>query len=412
VPERVVITGVGAVSPLGLTAEESWQNALKGISGVGPITQFDASGFLVQIAAEVKNFEPDEYMQAREARRRDRTEQLAAVAAREAIRQAGLEANEENAGRIGVTVSSAIGGLATFQEAVHVVRDQGPRRISPFSITMLMANGSAGLIAIDYGFKGPCFSVISACASGSDSIGIARMLIQSGVIDAAISGGTESTIAPVGIAAFDRVGAMSHHNELPAATPRPFDRERDGLVMGEGAAILVLESESHARQRGAQIIAELAGYAATADAYHITAPSEDGAGGSKAMRLAMTSAGVNLNEVDYISAHGTATPLNDLSETRAIKAAFGQLAYNIPVSSTKSMTGHMMGATGALEAVFCAKAVGDNAIPPTINYHTPDPDCDLDYVPNQAREVPVRVALSNSFGFGGHNSVLVLKKYQ
>jgi 3-oxoacyl-[acyl-carrier-protein] synthase II len=351
-------------------------------------------------------------MQAREARRRDRTEQLAAVAAQEAIRQAGLEANEANAGRIGVTVSSAIGGLTTFQEAVHVVRDEGPRRISPFSITMLMANGSAGLIAIDYGFRGPCFSIISACASGSDSIGTAWMLIRSGVIDAAVSGGTESTIAPVGVAAFDRVGAMSHRNGLPPTTPQPFDRERDGLVMGEGAAVLVLESESHARQRGVQIIAELAGYAATADAYHLTAPSEDGAGGSKAMRLAMASAGVNLNEVDYISAHGTATLLNDLSETRAIKAAFGQLAYNIPVSSTKSMTGHMMGATGALEAVFCAKAVGDNAIPPTINYHTPDPDCDLDYVPNQAREVPVRVALSNSFGFGGHNSVLVIKKYQ
>jgi 3-oxoacyl-[acyl-carrier-protein] synthase II len=411
-PERVVITGVGAVSPLGLTAEESWQNALKGVSGVGPITQFDASGFQVQIAAEVKNFKPDEYMHSREVRRRDRTEQLAAVAAQEAIRQAGLKANEENAGRIGVTVSSAIGGLSAFQEAVHVVRDEGPRRISPFSITMLMANGSSGLIAIDYGFKGPCFSIISACASGSDSIGTAWMLIRSGVIDAAVTGGTESTISPVGVAAFDRVGAMSHRNGLPPTTPQPFDRERDGLVMGEGAAVLVLESESYARQRGAEIIAELAGYAATADAYHITAPSEDGSGGSKAMRLAMAAAGVNLNDVDYISAHGTATPLNDLSETRAIKDAFGELAYNIPVSSTKSMTGHMMGATGALEAIFCAKAVGDNAIPPTINYHTPDPDCDLDYVPNQARQVSVKVALSNSFGFGGHNSVLVIKQYQ
>jgi beta-ketoacyl-acyl-carrier-protein synthase II len=384
---------------------------VNGISGVGPITQFDASDFLVQIAGEVKNFRAEEYMQAREARRRDRSEQLAAAAAQEAIRQAGLEVNQAGAGRIGVTVSSAIGGLATFQETVNVVRDEGPRRVSPFAITMLMANGSAGLIAIDHGFKGPCFSIGSACASGSDGIGTAWMLIRSGVIDAAVTGGTDSTITPVGVAAFDRLGAMSRRNGLPPTTPQPFDRERDGLVMGEGAAVLVLESESRARKRGAQIIAELAGYAATADAYHITAPSEDGAGGSQAMRLAMLSAAVNPEDIDYISAHGTATPLNDLSETRAIKAAFRELAYNIPVSSTKSMTGHMMGATGALEAIFCAKAVGQNIIPPTINYHTPDPECDLDYVPNQARELPVRVVLSNSFGFGGHNSVLVIRKY-
>jgi beta-ketoacyl-acyl-carrier-protein synthase II len=410
-PERVVITGLGAVSPLGLTAAESWQNAVNGISGVGPITQFDASDFLVQIAGEVKNFRAEEYMQAREARRRDRSEQLAAAAAQEAIRQAGLEANEAEAGRIGVIVSSAIGGLATFQETVSVVRDEGPRRVSPFSIPMLMANGSAGLIAIDHGFKGPCFSIASACASGSDGIGTAWMLIRSGVIDAAVTGGTESTVTTVGIAAFDRLGAMSRRNRLPATTPQPFDRERDGLVMGEGAAILVLESESRARKRGAQIIAELAGYAATADAYHITAPSEDGAGGSQAMRLAMSSAAVNPEDIDYISAHGTATQLNDLSETRAIKAAFKELAYNIPVSSTKSMTGHMMGATGALEAVFCSMAVGQDVIPPTINYHTPDPECDLDYVPNQARELPVRIVLSNSFGFGGHNSVLVIRKF-
>ncbi len=410
-PERVVITGVGAVSPLGLTAAKSWQNAVNGISGVGPITLFDATDFLVQIAGEVKNFRAEDYMQAREARRRDRSEQLAAAAAQEAIRQAGLEVNEADAGRIGVTVSSAIGGVAAFQETVNVVRDEGPRRVSPFAITMLMANGSAGLIAIDHGFKGPCFSIVSACASGSDGIGTAWMLIRSGVIDAAVTGGTESTITTVGIAAFDRLGALSRRNGLPPTTPQPFDRERDGLVMGEGAAILVLESESRARKRGARIIAELAGYAATADAYHITAPSEDGAGGSQAMRLAMSSAGVNPEDIDYISAHGTATQLNDLSETRAIKAAFGELAYNIPVSSTKSMTGHMMGATGALEAVFCAMAVSQDVIPPTINYHTPDPECDLDYVPNQARELPVRIVLSNSFGFGGHNSVLVIRKF-
>jgi 3-oxoacyl-[acyl-carrier-protein] synthase II len=411
-PERVVITGVGAVSPLGLTAAESWQNVVNGISGVGPITQFDTSDFLVHIAAEVKNFRAEEYMQAREARRRDRSEQFAAVAAQEAILQAGLEVSAADAGRVGVTVSTAIGGVAAFEETVKVVWEEGPRRVSPFSITMLMANGSAGLIAIDHGFKGPCLSIVSACASGSDGIGTAWMLIRAGVIDAAVSGGTEATITPVGIAAFDRLGALSRRNELPPTTPQPFDRERDGLVMGEGAAVLVLESESRARKRGAHIIAELAGYAATADAYHITAPSEDGAGGSQAMRLAMSSAAVNPEDIDYISAHGTATPLNDISETRAIKAAFKELAYNIPVSSTKSMTGHMMGATGALEAVFCALAVGQDVIPPTINYHTPDPECDLDYVPNQARELPVRIVLSNSFGFGGHNSVLVIRKFK
>ena len=410
-PERVVITGLGTVSPLGLTSQESWSNAVNGISGVGPIMLFDAGEYLVKIACEVKNFHAENYMEAREARRRDRFVQLAAAAAQEALHQSGLEITEANAGRVGVLVSSAIGGLKTLQDGIFVIKDDGPRRISPFLIPMLMSNGAAGMLAIDYGIKGPCISVASACASGADGIGTAWMMLRAGVIDAALAGASEATITPIGVAAFDRLGAMSRRENDYSMTPQPFDANRDGLVMGEGAAILVLEAESHAKMRGAVILAELAGYASTADAFHITAPAEDGAGGAMAMRLAMGSAGVNPDQISYINAHGTATPLNDISETRAIKAAFGDLAYNIPVSSTKSMTGHMMGATGALEALFCVKAVREDLIPPTIHYQTPDPECDLDYVPNQARELPVDITLSNAFGFGGHNAVLVIKKY-
>ena len=409
--ERIVITGMGAVSPLGLSSEESWQNAINGISGVGPITLFDPSDFLVKFACEVKGFEPEKYMHAKEARRRDRVEQLATAAAQEALRQSGLEVEEAHAGRVGVIVSSAIGGLASLQEGVRVTIEENPRRVSPFLIPMLMSNGPAGLIAIDYGFKGPSFSVASACASGADGIGMAWMLLRAGVVDAVVSGAAEATITRLGVAAFDRLGAMARRNEDYSMPPQPFDLNRDGLGMGEGAAVLILERESHARQRGAPILAELAGYASTADAFHITAPAEDGAGGAAAMRLAMQAAEVNPQDVDYINAHGTATPLNDASETRSIKTAFGDLAYNIPVSSTKSMTGHIMGATGALEAMFCVQAIRSGVIPPTAHYQTPDPQCDLDYVPNQAREKKVQVALSNSFGFGGHNAVLVLRAY-
>ena len=411
-PERVVITGVGAVSPLGLTASESWENALRGVSGVAPITLFDASDYQVRIACEVKGFKPENFMDGREARRRDRFVQMAAAAAQEAIHQSGLEISPANAGRIGVIVSSAIGGLKALQDGIFTLKDEGPRRLSPFLIPMLMSNGAAGMLAIDYGIKGPCFSVASACASGADGIGTSWMLLRGGVIDVALAGASEATITALGVGAFDRLGAMSRRNEDYSMTPQPFDRDRDGLVMGEGAAILVLETEQHARARGAEILAELAGYASTADAFHITAPAEDGAGGAMAMRMAMESAGVNPQDVSYINAHGTATPLNDLSETRAIKAAFGELAYNIPVSSTKSMTGHMMGATGALEAVFCVQAVRQDKIPPTLHYQNPDPECDLDYVPNQARDVKVDVVISNAFGFGGHNAVLVVKKYK
>ncbi len=409
--ERVVITGLGTVNPLGLNVSESWKNITNGVSGVGPITLFDASGLQVQIACELKDFAPEQYMEAREARRRDRFEQMSTAAVKEALGDSGLEITVENATRIGVIISSAIGGLKSLQDAIITNYTEGPRRVSPFLIPMLMANGAAGLAAIDHGIKGPCFSVASACASGADGIGMAWMMLRAGVLDACLAGASESTITSLGVAAFDRVGATSRRNDDYSMTPQPFDKNRDGLVMGEGAAVLVLETESHAKARGANILAELAGYGSTADAFHVTAPHEDGAGGAAAIRQALDTAGANPGDVGYISAHGTATELNDLSETKAVKAAFGNLAYEIPISSTKSMTGHMMGATGALEAVFCVRVVREGILPPTIHYETPDPACDLDYVPNQAREKKVDLAISNAFGFGGHNAVLAIRRY-
>lgn len=409
--ERIVITGMGTINPIGHSAEESWRNALAGVSGVAPITAFDPSDLLVRIAGEVKDFEPEKWLDPREARRRDRFEQLAAVAVKEALAQSGLDQFDEARRRTGVVISTAIGGLHTVHEMETSLREAGPRRISPFSIPMLMANGAAALAAIDYGFQGPSFSLASACASGTDGIGIAWMMIQAGIIDAAVAGASEATVTELGVAAFDRVGAMSRRNESYDTTPAPFDRDRDGLVMGEGAAVLVLERESLARRRGAVILAELAGYGASSDAFHVTAPADDGSGGALAIRRALDSARITPQEVDYINAHGTGTVLNDLSETRAIKAALGEQAYHIPTSSTKSMTGHMMGATGALEAAFCVQAVREDRLPPTIHYQNPDPECDLDYIPNQMREKTCRVALSNSFGFGGHNAVLVVRKY-
>jgi beta-ketoacyl-acyl-carrier-protein synthase II len=409
--EKVVITGMGTVNPLGKSVKESWENAIDGRSGIAPITLYDRNALSVSLAGEVKDFIASDYIPAKEARRRDRFQQLASAAAIEAIAQAGLENVEGREGRIGVIVSAAIGGLGSVEENIDILRTKGSRKISPFVIPQLMSNGASGLIAIDYNFRGPSFSVASACASGADGIGIAKMLIETGVIDAAVAGGCEATITEVGIAAFDRLGALSRKDESQGGTPQPFDLNRDGLVMGEGAAVIVLERESHAKRRGAEILAELAGYGSTGDAYHITAPAETGAGGAKAINLALDDAGLNHDEIGYVSAHGTATQLNDLSETRAIKTAFGELAYKVPISSTKSMTGHMMGATGALEAVFCVQAVRDNVLPPTINYETPDPECDLDYIPNIAREVQISSAVSNAFGFGGHNAVLVVKEY-
>ena len=409
--ERIVITGMGTVNPLGLSVKETWQNAIKGVSGVGSITLFDASDYLVNIACEVKEFVPESFMSAKEARRRDRFQQFASAASQEAIQQAGLEVGEADAGRVGVIVSSAIGGLQALADNMYVLFEKGPRRISPFVIPMLMANGAAGLIAIDNGYRGPSFSVTSACASGADGIGVAWTMLKAGTIDVAIAGASEATVTALGVAAFDRLGALSRQNNPAANVPKPFDLNRDGFVIGEGAAIIVLERETHAVYRGAEILAELAGYAGTADAYHVTAPSEDGVGGAQAIKKALNSAQANLDDVGYINAHGTATQLNDLSETRAIKAAFGDLANKIPISSTKSMTGHKMGATGALEVIICVQAIRDNILPPTINYETPDPECDLDYVPNVARDKNLNLAISNAFGFGGHNAVLVVKEY-
>ncbi|MGH2521834.1 MAG: beta-ketoacyl-ACP synthase II [Anaerolineales bacterium] len=408
---RVVITGMGTLNPVGHTVKETWENITHGVAGVGPITLFDTKEFLVKIACEVKNFDPGQYMDIKEARRRDRYQQFASAASKEALDTSGLQITPENAERVAVIVSSAVGGGKSFQDNIDVMRQSGPRRISPFMIPMFMSNGASGLIGIDTGAKGPNFSVASACASGADGIGAAWNMIRGSVVDAAITGASEASLLEIGIGAFDRLGAMSRRNEDYSMTPQPFDKNRDGLVMGEGAAILILESLQHAQGRGAEILAELVGYAATSDAFHITAPAEDGGSGARAMLNALAAAQINPDEVGYINAHGTGTPLNDASETVAIKRAFGEQAYNIPLSSTKSMTGHMMGATGALEAIFCVQAIRTNTLPPTIHYQTPDPACDLDYVPNVAREAKVDVTISNAFGFGGHNAVLVIKRF-
>jgi 3-oxoacyl-[acyl-carrier-protein] synthase II len=407
--ERVVITGIGTINPLGLDPETSWKNALAGVSTAGEITQFDASRLSVRIACEVKGFDPTRFMDVRTARRMDRFEQYAVASARQAIEFSGLDIHAY-ADRVGVVIASAVGGIQTLQDASRMLLTVGPRKLSPFTIPMLMPNGASGMTAIEFGARGPAFSVASACASGADGVGIAWRLIRSGEADAMIAGASDATICELAMGAFDRVGAMTRGNSIEV--PRPFDKNRDGLVMGEGAAVVVLESLTLARKRGAKILAELTGYGATSDAYHVTAPTEDGSGSARAIQLALTTAGVKPEEVDYINAHGTGTILNDLSETKAIKRVFGKLAYKIPVSSTKSMTGHMMGTTGALEVIFCTQAIRDGKIPPTIHYVTPDPECDLDYVPNTFRAHPVRVAVSNAFGFGGHNAVLVIRAFQ
>ncbi|MCW5878017.1 MAG: beta-ketoacyl-ACP synthase II [Anaerolineales bacterium] len=407
--EKIVITGMGTVNAVGKSVEESWQNAVNGVSGLGPITLFDSSDHLVKVACEIKDFDPTLYVDPRETRRRDRYELFAAAAAQQAIQQSGLEITEKNAARIGTVISAAVGGLTSMEEGVLAAFQEGPRRVSPFMIPMLMPNGAAGLVGIDHGPKGPALSVASACASGQDGIGTAWMMLRAGMIDVAIAGAAEAVITKTAVSAFDRMQAMSRRLE---GTPSPFDKRRDGLVIGEGAAVLVMETESHAKARGATILAELAGYSSSADAYHITAPHSEGIGGAQAIRNALDVAGINLDQVDYINAHGTGTVLNDLSETRAIKSVFGEQAYKLAVSSTKGVTGHMMGATGALETIFCVQTIRNGLIAPTINYLEPDPDCDLDYVPNKARETKVNVALTNAFGFGGHNAVLAVRKYQ
>jgi len=406
--ERVVITGIGTVTPLGLDPESSWKNALAGYSAANYISQFDASRLSVRIACEVKGFDPVKYMDFRTARRIDRFSQYAIAAARQAVVQSGLDIRA-NAERVGVVMSTAVGGIRTLEDGAKTLLTVGPRKISPFTIPMLMPNAAAATVAMEFGAKATAFSVTSACASGADGIGNAWRVIRSGEADAMIAGSSDATLCELGMGAFERIGAMTRGETIEV--PKPFDKNRDGLVAGEGSAVLVLESLTSARKRGAKILAELAGYGSTSDAYHITAPTPDGSGSARAIELALASAGIRPDQVDYINAHGTGTQLNDLSETKAIKRVFGEHAYKIPVSSTKSMTGHMMGTTGAVEAVFCTLVIRDGKIPPTIHYRTPDPECDLDYVPNTARIHPVKIAASNAFGFGGHNAVLIIREY-
>jgi len=407
---RVVVTGMGLISPLGQSVAESWEALLAGRSGIAPLTRFDATDFAVKIAAEVKDWDPSRYMLAKEARKRDRYQQFALAAALQAFRDSGLEITDENRHRTGVIVGSAVGGIDSYYNEVRKLFDTGdPRRITPFGIPMLMVNGGSDLIAIEIGATGPSYTPTSACATGGDCIGHAFDLIRMGRLDRALAGCGEAPIIPIGIAAFDRTGACSHENDNPSMASRPFDKDRTGLVFAEGSGVLVLEELESARARGAQIYAEIAGYGATSDAYHITAPEPEGRGPTAAIRLALEDAKLTPDDIDYINAHGTATTLNDIMETKAVKSAFGERAYHMPMSSTKSMTGHAMGATAAFEAIFSILAIRGSVAPPTINLSEPDPECDLDYVPNTAREMPIRHAMSNSFGFGGHNVSLIFK---
>jgi len=409
---RVVITGMGTVNPLGLNAESSWKNALAGVSVVGPITLFDSSSLQVHIAAELKGFDPTDYMDAKEARRRDRFAQLAIAAAREAVQQSGLTIDGDLANELGVYIGTGVGGLQSLFDAMKVVLDESPRRINPFIIPMVLDDGASSAVAIEYQARGMNFAPVTACAAGSDALGLAVRAIQRGETRVMLAGGAEAPIVFIGMAAFERTGACSRRNDDPAHASRPFDKNREGLVFGEGAAVFVLEDLDFALARGATPLAEIAGYGATSDAFHMTAPLEDGSGAARAMQKALRDANLTIHDVDWISAHGTATQLNDRMETLAIKSVFGEQAYNIPISGTKSMTGHIMGGTGAIEVVWCVKAIHDGVIPPTINYETPDPELDLDYTPNQARQHTVDVAMTNAFGFGGHNSVLIIKRYE
>ncbi len=409
---RVVVTGMGCVTPLGIGVEESWKNCVEGRSGVGPITRFDAAGLKTQIAAEVKGFDPSSYVPRREARKMDTFIQYAVATARMALEDAGYEVSGEAAERVGVSIGAGLGGLPEIENQHKVLLESGPRRVSPFFIPMAIANLAPGHVAIQTGAKGPNLSIVTACATGAHSIGEAWHIIRRGDADVMLAGGVESTITPLAVAGFNAMRALSTRNNEPEKASRPFDKDRDGFVMGEGGAVLVLEELEHARARGARIVAELVGYGATCDAYHITAPDPEGDGAARCMEAALRSGGIAPDEVDYINAHGTSTPFNDYYETVAVKRVFGDHAERLWISSTKSMTGHLLGAAGSVEAVFSVLAIRDQVAPPTINYDTPDPDCDLDYVPNQAREGHIERALSNSFGFGGTNASLVFARFR
>lgn len=408
---RVVVTGVGLISALGLDTETTWSNLLQGRSGVGPITRFDASNFSTRIAAEVKQFEPLNYVDVKNARKMDRFILYAIAASECAVKNSCLKVTPQNAERIGVYIGSGIGGFGTIEQEHANFIQKGPRKISPFFIPASIANLAAGQVSIRFRTSGPNSATCTACSAGCHAIGDSFKIIQRGAADAMIAGGSEAAITPMGVGGFAAMRALSTRNDEPEKASRPFDRERDGFVVGEGAGIVVLEELEHARQRGAAILAEVVGYGMSGDAFHMTAPPEDGSGAIRVMRATLQDAGVPPEEVDYINAHGTSTPPNDRIETKAIKAVFGKHGGKLAVSSTKSMTGHLLGAAGGLEGGIVALALREQIIPPTINLEYPDPDCDLDYVPNQARRREIRYAMSNSFGFGGTNACILLKKY-
>ena len=409
--KRVVITGLGAISPIGNTVEETWQNALKGVSGIDLITKFDTTNFSVKFAAEVKNFKVADYIPAKDARRMDVFIHYGMAASIQAIRDAGLENNENiNKQRVGVAVGSGIGGLPNIENTQTEYLKTGTKRISPFFIPGTIINMISGNISVMYGYQGPNLAIVTACSTGTHSIGEAARLIQYGDADIMIAGGSEAVVCPLAIGGFAAARALSTRNDDPKTSSRPFDKDRDGFVLGEGAGVLVLEEYEHAKARGAKIYAEIAGFGMTADAHHMTAPLEDGSGAARCMSLALQNADLSPNDVDYINAHGTSTPLGDVAETTAIKAAFGTTAKNLVVNSTKSMTGHLLGAAGGIEAVFTALAIKNQISPPTINIFNQDERCDLDYCANQARQMEIRAALSNSFGFGGTNGTLAFKR--
>ena len=409
---RVVVTGMGCISPVGNTVKDTWDALLAGKSGAGMITVFDASKHKTRIAAEVKGFDAVAAFGVREARKMDRFTQFATVATLEALEQSGLKIDDTNRDRIGIVIGTGIGGIGTIMEQAEVMRERGVDRVSPFLIPMMISDSAAGMLAIRVGARGPNMAIATACASGNNAIGDAMETIRRGSADAMIAGGSEGALVPLAMAGMNVMGALSTRNDDPLKASRPFDKNRDGFLMGEGAGILVIEELEFAKARGANILCELTGYGTTDDAHHISAPAENGAGAAMSMKLALENANLTVNDIGYINAHGTSTPLNDKSETAAIKTVFGEQAYQIPISSTKSMTGHLLGASGAVEAVFSVMAIRDGIIPPTINYETPDPVCDLDYVPNQPRKVSPKHVMSNSFGFGGHNATLVISRFE
>ena len=409
---RVVVTGLGLITSMGNDLASSWEAMCQGKSGVSEITSFDTSQYRVHFGAEIKDFDPTLYMDRKEARRNDPYEQLAIASSKQALAHAGLQITAENGDDIGVYIGSGIGGLVTLHEQFEVLHFKGPDRISPFFINMMIVDGAPGIVSIVTGAKGPNFAIVSACATSANTIGEAGETIRRGDAKAMIAGGAEKGITPIAMASFDNMHAISRRNDDPQGASRPFDATRNGFVMGEGAGMLILEDLDFAKARGAKILAELVGYACTGDAYHVTEPAPEGAGLVRAMRRALQKAGLRPDQVDYINAHGTSTPYNDRTETQAIKACFGDHAYRLAISSTKSMTGHTLGAAGGVEAVVCVMAIQTGIIPPTINLHHPDPECDLDYVPNEAREATVNVAMTNSMGFGGHNACLIFKRYE